>query len=90
MNARNEKHRVLSSVYPSRKWKSELVIENPLPPRALENVFRAFGGVPKTLVIDNLKAAVKNADWFDPDITPKVVEFVRYYGTVIRDFGVAA
>jgi transposase len=51
--------------------------------RSLENSFRAFGGVPKTLVIDNLKAAVTNADWFDPDINPKVVEFARHYGTVI-------
>lgn len=51
--------------------------------RSLENAFRAFGGVPKTLVIDNLKAAVTNADWFDPDLNPKVVEFARHYGTVI-------
>jgi transposase len=51
--------------------------------RCLENAFRKFGGVPKRLVIDNLKAAVKNADWFDPDINPKVVEFARHYGTVI-------
>lgn len=51
--------------------------------RSLENALRAFGGVPKTLVIDNLKAAVKNADWFDPDLNPKVVEFARHYGTVI-------
>jgi transposase len=51
--------------------------------RSLENAFRAFGGVPRTLVIDNLKAAVKNADWFDPDLNPKVVEFARHYGTVI-------
>ena len=49
----------------------------------IENAFRALGGVPRTLVIDNLKAAVKNADWFDPDINPKVVEFARHYGTVI-------
>ena len=51
--------------------------------RSLENAFREFGGVPKTLVIDNLKAAVKNADWFDPDLNPKVVEFARHYGIVI-------
>ena len=51
--------------------------------RSLENAFRAFGGVPKTLVIDNLKAAVTNADWFDPDLNPKVVEFARHYGTVV-------
>lgn len=30
--------------------------------RCLENAFRHFGGVPKTLVIDNLKAAVSKAD----------------------------
>src|ERR1039458_981015 len=34
----------------------------------LENAFRHFGGVPKRLVIDNLKAAVARADWYDPEI----------------------
>jgi transposase len=51
--------------------------------RALENAFHAFGGVPKTLVIDNLKAAVAHPDWFDPELTPKVQSFSRHYGTVI-------
>jgi len=51
--------------------------------RALENAFAHFGGVPKTLVIDNLKAAVAHADWFDPELTPKVQSFCRHYGTVI-------
>lgn len=51
--------------------------------RALENAFRHFGGVPATLVIDNLKAAVKKADWFDPEINPKFADFARHYGTVI-------
>lgn len=51
--------------------------------RCVENAFRAFGGSTKTLVIDNLKAAVKNADWFDPDLNPKIVEFARHYGVVI-------
>ena len=51
--------------------------------RAIENAFRHFGGVTKTMVIDNLKAAVKNADWFDPDLNPKVAEFARYYGCVM-------
>jgi transposase len=49
----------------------------------LENAFWHFGGVPKTLVIDNLKAAVKNADWYDPDINPKIQSFCEHYGTVI-------
>jgi len=51
--------------------------------RCLENSFRHFGGVPRTLVIDNLRAAVTRADWYDPDINPKVAEFCRHYGTVI-------
>jgi transposase len=51
--------------------------------RALENAFRHFGGVPRTLVIDNLKAAVSHPDWFDPVLTPKVQSFCQHYGTVI-------
>jgi transposase len=50
---------------------------------ALESAFRHFGGVPKTIVIDNLKAAVAHPDWFDPELTPKVAAFARHYGTVI-------
>jgi hypothetical protein len=50
--------------------------------RVLEKAFRYFGGVPKTLVIDNLKAAVTRADWFDPDLNPKIVSFAQHYGTV--------
>ncbi len=51
--------------------------------RALENAFRHFGGVPETLVIDNLRAAVKNPDWFDPELNPKIIEFSKHYNTVV-------
>lgn len=51
--------------------------------RTIENSFRHFGGVPKTLVIDNLKAAVTRADWFDPDLNPRILEFARHYNIVI-------
>lgn len=34
-------------------------------------------------MIDNLRAAVSRADWFDPDLNPKVVCFCEHYGTVI-------
>ena len=51
--------------------------------RCLENAFRHFGGVPATVVIDNLKAAVIRADWYDPELNPKLEEFCRHYGTVI-------
>jgi transposase len=51
--------------------------------RCLENAFRYFGGVTVTVVIDNLKAGVIQADWYDPELNPKLEEFARYYGTVI-------
>ena len=49
----------------------------------LENAFRHFGGVPKTLVIDNFKAAVTTADWYDPELNPKIESFCQHYGTTI-------
>ena len=51
--------------------------------RALENAFWQFGGVPKTLVTDNLKAAVIRADWYDPDLNPKIQAFCQHYGTTL-------
>jgi len=51
--------------------------------RCLENAFRHYGGVTATVVIDNLKAGVLQADWFDPELNPKLEEFARHYGTVI-------
>jgi transposase len=48
---------------------------------ALESAFHHFGGVPKRLVIDNLKAAVARADWYDPEIHPKLQSFAAHYGT---------
>jgi hypothetical protein len=51
--------------------------------RCLENAFRYFGGVPRTLIIDNLRAAVTRADWYDPELNAKVAEFCRHYGTVM-------
>jgi transposase len=69
----------------SRKGYSEVVwrqtTENFI--RCLENAFRYFGGVPHTCVIDNLRAAVTKADWFDPEINPKIRAFAEHYGTVI-------
>ena len=69
----------------SRKAYSEAVYRQTTDDfiRCLENAFWHFGGVPKTLVIDNLKAAVTKADWFDPELNPKILEFCRHYDTVI-------
>lgn len=51
--------------------------------RCIENAFRHFGGVTQTVVIDNLKAGVIRADWYDPDLNPKLAEFAIHYGTTI-------
>lgn len=49
---------------------------------AIENAFHYFGGAPQRLVIDNLKAAVKRGDWYDPEIHPKLQSFAQHYHTV--------
>jgi len=69
----------------SRKAYSEVVWQQTTESflRCLGNAFRHFGGVPKTLVIDNLRAAVTRADWYDPELNAKVEEFCRHYGTVM-------
>jgi len=50
--------------------------------RCIENAFHHFGGVPQTVVLDNLRAAVSKADWFDPELNPKVQSFFAHYGVV--------
>jgi transposase len=68
----------------SRKAYSEVVYRQTTDDflRCLENAFRHFGGAPRRLVLDNLKAAVKKADWFDPELNPKVRSFGEHYGVV--------
>jgi transposase len=68
----------------SRKAYSEVVYRQTTENfvRCLENAFWHFGGVPRRVVLDNLRAAVTQADWFDPDLNPKVRSFAEHYGTV--------
>jgi transposase len=69
----------------SRKGYSEAVFrqntENFI--RCLENAFHYFGGSVKTLIIDNLRAAVTKADWYEPELHPKLRSFCEHYGVVI-------
>ncbi len=51
--------------------------------RDLENAFRSWGGVPETVVIDNLKAGVIKPCVYDPELNPKLREFAVHYGTTI-------
>jgi transposase len=68
----------------SRKAYSEVVYRQTTDDflRCIENSFRQFGGAPRRIVLDNLRAAVTKADWFDPELNPKVRSFGEYYGTV--------
>jgi transposase len=48
--------------------------------RSLENAFRSLGGVPRIVVFDNAKSVVKQADWYDPELNPKIIAFCKHYG----------
>jgi transposase len=69
----------------SRKGYAEVVFRQTTDDfiTAIENAFWHFGGVPKTVVINNLRAAVKTPDWYDPELTPKLRAFEKHYGTTI-------
>jgi transposase len=69
----------------SRKGYSEAVTRQTTDNfiRCLENAFWHFGGAPQRLVLDNLRAAVSKADWYDPDLNPKVRSFGQHYGVVL-------
>lgn len=69
----------------SRKAYSEVVWRQDTETfiRCCENAFRYFGGATRTVIVDNLKAAVLNPDWFDPLLNPKMAEFAKHYGTVV-------
>jgi hypothetical protein len=60
----------------SRKGYSEVVWRQTIESfiGCLENALRHFGGVAAAAVID-LKASVIRADWYDPELHPKLEEF---------------
>ena len=68
----------------SRKAYSEAVYRQTTDDflRCIESAFRHFGGAPRCLILDNLRAAVKKADWFEPELNPKVQSFGEHYGLV--------
>lgn len=47
-----------------------------------KRAFAFFGGVPKTILLDNLKAGVLKADIYDPTLNPAYAECERYYGFI--------
>jgi transposase len=83
---RRQKSHVFRTVLShSRKGYSEAVLRLRTDDflACLENSFWHIGGVSRTVVVDNLKAAVKHPDWYDPQLNPKVQSFCEHYGTVI-------
>jgi len=82
---RKKVHVLIVTLSHSRKSYVEAVLSQNAESflRSLENAFRHFGGVPERLCPDNLKAAVIKADWYDPEVNPKLREFAAHYGTVI-------
>jgi transposase len=48
-----------------------------------QNAFYYFGGVPKAVVPDCLKTAIKNPDKYEPDINPEYADFARHYQITI-------
>jgi transposase len=69
----------------SRKAYSQAVLRQDTETflRCIEAAFREFGGSTLTINLDNLKAAVLKADWADPELNPKLIDFARHYRTTI-------
>jgi DNA-binding HxlR family transcriptional regulator len=51
--------------------------------RSMENAFRYFGGVTPYVTVDNQKAAVDQAHWYDPDVNPAFVDFANHWGFAV-------
>lgn len=50
---------------------------------ALEGAMRYLGGVPQAVVPDNLKAAVRRAHRYEPEMNPSLADFALHFNTSI-------
>jgi transposase len=50
---------------------------------AHEEAFRFFGGVPRIVVPDNLKAGVSKAHRYEPDVNPTYQDMAEHYGVAV-------
>lgn len=50
---------------------------------ALQNALVFFGGVPRAIVPDNLKAALQNAHRYEPDVNETLAAMAGHYQTCI-------
>ena len=51
--------------------------------RSMENAFRYFGGVTPYVTVDNQKAAVDLAHWYDPNVSPAFIDFANHWGFAV-------
>jgi Integrase core domain/Helix-turn-helix domain of resolvase len=51
--------------------------------RSMENAFRFFGGVTPYVTVDNQKAAVNMAHWYDPEVNPAFIDFANHWGFAV-------
>jgi transposase len=66
-------------IYAEAHWSQSL----PNWIQAHVRMFDFFGGVPKLLRPDNLKAGVSHPGYYEPDINPTYHEMAEHYGTVV-------
>jgi transposase len=59
-------------------WKSSSEVWS----RLHETAFRRLGGVPKVIVLDNLKEGVLQPDTYEPTINPLYRDMLKHYGVV--------
>lgn len=50
---------------------------------AHQRAFQFFGGVPELIIPDNLKAGVRKAHRYEPDLNPTYAEMAAHYGTAV-------
>lgn len=51
--------------------------------RSMENAFRYFGGVTPYVTVDNQRAAVDKAHWYDPEVNPGFMDFANHWGFAV-------
>lgn len=53
-------------------------------------MYAAFGGVPRLTNPDNLRAGVRKASYYDPDVNPTYADMAAHYGTTVLPTRVAS
>lgn len=57
-----------------------ILLEQTVPTTTCDNAFRYFGVVPETIKIDSLKAAIIEADLYEPTVQGTYATFAQHYG----------